>query len=212
MTQSPRKRTLFLAAVDASAIAEAVIDQAVTITRGVEGGELHVVHVVDTIPLAAATVGGSPFGIPSAAALMKTSREHLERLLHRAEQQGVKATGHLVTGNPQTAILQLTAELEADLLLSGTHDPGRIERLVLGSVAETLVRKAPCPVLVVRAKRSDSPEVPEILPPCPDCVAVRQATGGEKIWCERHSERHIRAHTFYEYPQGFGSGSWTFQS
>ncbi|MCS6901586.1 MAG: universal stress protein [Polyangiaceae bacterium] len=211
MTEPSISRIIHLVAVDTSALADRVLDQAVALTSKTAGAQLHVVHVVDTIPIAAATVGGSPFGIPSATVMLKAGREHLERLQYRAEQQGVPATGHLIVGNPRTVILQLSSDLGADLLIIGTHDPGKLERLLLGSIAEILVRKAPCPVLVVRPKRQQHPEVPEILPPCPDCVVVQRASNGEKLWCERHVERHPRAHRYYEYPEGFGIGSSTFR-
>lgn len=213
MTEAPSSnRTVILTAVDTSHLADLVIDRAAAQARSIQGAGLHVVHAVDTIPIAAATVGGSPFGVPSAAVLLKAGREHLERLLHRAQQQGVAATGHLIVGNPRAVILQLAASLQADLLVVGTHDPGKLERLLLGSIAESLVRKAPCPVLLVRTKREQHPDVPEILPPCPDCLAVQQATNGERLWCDRHSQHHPRAHQFYEYPEGFGLGSSTFRS
>jgi nucleotide-binding universal stress UspA family protein len=211
MTESSSPRVTYLVAVDTSALADQVLDQAVALTRKTPGAQLHIVHAVDTIPIAAATVGGSPFGVPSAAVLLKAGREHLERLQYRAEQQGVSATGHLIVGNPRAVILQLTGDLEADLLILGTHDPGKLERRLLGSIAETLVRKAPCPVFVVRAKRAQHPDVPEILPPCPDCLAVRKASNGEQLWCERHSQHHPRAHRYYEYPEGYGVGSLTFR-
>jgi nucleotide-binding universal stress UspA family protein len=212
MTESSSPpRVTYLVAVDTSALADQVLDQAVALTLKTAGAQLHVVHAVDTIPIAAATVGGSPFGVPSAAVLLKAGREHLERLQYRADQQGVSATGHLIVGNPRAVILQLTSDIGADLLIIGTHDPGKLERLLLGSIAETLVRKAPCPVFVVRTKRAQHPDVPEILPPCPDCVAAQQASNGEKLWCERHSQHHPRAHRYYEYSEGYGVGSSTFR-
>lgn len=212
MTEAPSSnRTVILTAVDTSHLADLVIDRAAAQARSTPGAVLHVVHAVDTIPIAAATVGGSPFGVPSAAVLLKAGREHLERLQHRAQQEGVTAIGHLIVGNPRAVILQLAASLQADLLVVGTHDPGKLERLLLGSIAESLVRKAPCPVLLVRTKREQHPDVPEILPPCPDCVAIQKATNGERLWCDRHSEHHPRAHQFYEYPEGFGMGSSTFR-
>lgn len=212
MTQpTPTPRIVHLTAVDTSALAEQVVDQAVILARNA-GAALHIVHAVDTIPIAAATIGGSPFGVPSAAVLLKAGREHLERLLNRAQQQGVNPAGHLIVGNPRSAVLQIASDIQADLLVVGTSDPGRIERLLLGSVAETLVRKAPCPVLVIRPKRASDPAVPEIEPPCPDCLETQRATNGEQLWCERHSERRIRGRGMvYEYPEGFAMGTLTFR-
>jgi hypothetical protein len=94
-------------------------------------------------------------------------------------------------------IAQLSADLEADLVVVGTHGRRGISRMLLGSSAEATVRLAPCPVLVVRPKAlPDAP--PRIEPPCPDCVAARRASGGSEMWCARHSERHGQRHTYFE--------------
>jgi nucleotide-binding universal stress UspA family protein len=55
-------------------------------------------------------------------------------------------------GDPVAEILRMSQELEADFLVVGTHDATGFERLLLGSIAETLMRKAPCSVMVVRPK------------------------------------------------------------
>jgi hypothetical protein len=68
--------------------------------------------------------------------------------------------------------------------------------LLLGSVAEGVVRLAPCPVLVVRPKDETGP-LPSIEPPCPACVETRKKTDGKELWCARHKEHHIRAHTYH---------------
>ncbi len=211
MSDSP-SRYLILAAVDTSALAEAVVDRAVAQAKATPGAQLHLAHAVEMIPMAAATLGGSSLSVPSSGVLLDAGRKLLEGLLGRAEQAGVVATGHLLVGSPLGTILQLTASLAADLLIVGTGDAGKLMRILLGSVAESMVRKAPCPVLVVRAKRTVDvrPDVPEILPPCPDCLAVQQATNGQQLWCARHSEHHKRANTYYEYPEGFGGGAMFF--
>jgi nucleotide-binding universal stress UspA family protein len=53
-------------------------------------------------------------------------------------------------GDAGDAIAQLASDIEADLVVVGTHGHRGLERLLLGSVAENVVRLAPCPVLVVR--------------------------------------------------------------
>jgi nucleotide-binding universal stress UspA family protein len=55
-------------------------------------------------------------------------------------------------GDPATEVLRIVTSIDADLLLVGTHDYVGFERFLLGSVAETLMRKAGCPELVVRPK------------------------------------------------------------
>ena len=102
---------------------------------------------------------------------------------------------HHRLGDPSTEIVQLAADLDASLVVIGTHGRRGIRRLVMGSVAETVVRLAPCPVLVVRAM--DLQQVPQIEPPCPACVAQRQRSAGAEMWCAQHKDSHARRHMFH---------------
>ena len=58
-------------------------------------------------------------------------------------------------GNPQEVILQSAGELEADLIVMGTHGRSGLDRLVVGSVAEAVIRHAPVPVLALRSPDFD---------------------------------------------------------
>jgi nucleotide-binding universal stress UspA family protein len=98
---------------------------------------------------------------------------------------------------PSEEVAQLAADLEADLVVVGTHGRRGFSRMMLGSVAETTVRLAPCPVLVVRPKALPPP-VPAIEPPCPRCVDARKASAGKELWCEQHRERHGQRHTYHQ--------------
>jgi nucleotide-binding universal stress UspA family protein len=62
------------------------------------------------------------------------------------------AITHLRVGSPADEIVELAQEIEANLVIVGTHGRSGVRRLVLGSVAESVVRRAPCPVLVVRQR------------------------------------------------------------
>jgi nucleotide-binding universal stress UspA family protein len=53
-------------------------------------------------------------------------------------------------GDPTGEILRVRSEIKADMLVVGTHDHSGFERLLLGSIAETLMRKAGCSVFIVR--------------------------------------------------------------
>jgi len=61
--------------------------------------------------------------------------------------------GHFSIGDPTAEILKTVAEVHAQLLVVGTHDHAGFERMLLGSVAETLTRKAGCSVMVVRPRK-----------------------------------------------------------
>jgi nucleotide-binding universal stress UspA family protein len=56
----------------------------------------------------------------------------------------------LMVGDPATAIVELANEMHADLIVMGTHGRTGLTRLLMGSVAEAVVRRAPCPVLTVK--------------------------------------------------------------
>lgn len=114
---------------------------------------------------------------------------------------------HISVGSPAREIAQIASDLEADLIVVGTHGRTGLRRLLLGSVAEGVLRLASCPVLVERPKADASEAVPEITPPCPRCVDARFATGGKELWCEQHRERHGRRHTYFsaERSQAFPS-------
>ena len=104
---------------------------------------------------------------------------------------------HLREDEAGPQIAQLAADLEADLVVVGTHRRHGFERLLLGSVAEVVMRLSPCPVLVVRPKAIPAP-VPTIEPPCPRCVEARFASQGAELWCEQHRERHGQRHTYHQ--------------
>ena len=159
------KKRIVLAAVDASTMREQVAQQAATLALSMDGAGLHLVHVIDTLPTMVG-LGSSPYLASSHARPLQQVWSELGHLLVAAERRGLSTTGHVALGHPLRKILQLTADLEADVLVIGTHDPGKLEHLLFGSVAEELVRKAPCPVFVVRPKRLAHPAVPDLLPPC----------------------------------------------
>jgi nucleotide-binding universal stress UspA family protein len=66
------------------------------------------------------------------------------------EQERATTTTATVVGSPFFEIVRYAAEQQIDLIVIGTHGRGPIGHMLLGSVAEKVVRKAPCPVLTVR--------------------------------------------------------------
>ncbi|WP_438021834.1 universal stress protein [Sorangium sp. So ce233] len=172
-----------LAAIDLSPASRGVLLRALWLANAEEtGGEVHVVTVGDRDAAARlqelATSAVQEFAVPSRPA-------HVQRVIT-----------HLLTGDPAREIVWLAAHIDADLIVMGTHGRTGVQRLVLGSVAERVVRTAGCPVCVVRNKHhDDSWRVPEIEPPCPDCLAARNQSGGANLWCERH-QSHVPTHVY----------------
>jgi nucleotide-binding universal stress UspA family protein len=109
---------------------------------------LHLLHVDPPTPIAA------PYGeIPVDIRLFEEQRAQAQTELaaarERARAAGVAADTSVRGGHPAREILTVADELHADLIVLGTHGRGGFEHLLLGSVAEKVMRKAPCPVMVV---------------------------------------------------------------
>jgi nucleotide-binding universal stress UspA family protein len=117
----------------------------------------------------------------------------------QAKQRGfvLPTLAHVRIGPIAEQIAALAAEIEAQVVVLGTHGRKGLPRLLLGSVAEKIVRLAPCPVLVVRPRDfSRLPAGPALEPACPDCVAARTATQGATWWCEAHLRAPEPAHIY----------------
>lgn len=206
-TQSipPPPRVVFVAGVEAGPEALSAIDTAASLAKEIAGGELHLVHVVQE-PLPRSTEAPVPLATPTA--IIEAARATLDDAVARARATfGGPLVGHLAVGTAWREILQLATNLQADVIVVGTHGRKGVDRFLAGSVAEMVVRKAQCPVVVARPKDYHMKDVPEIEPPCPDCLAVQRETHGDKLWCARHGSAHSRARLHYEVPQAFGVGS-----
>jgi hypothetical protein len=100
-------------------------------------------------------------------------------------------------GQPARSILQTAVDVDADLIVIGTHHRNRIEAIINGSVVESVLRDAHCPVLVAVPKNYEGASKSEsIEPPCPDCVAARRQSHNQTFWCERHSRGYNQPHVY----------------
>ena len=175
---------------------------------GPAGSELHLVHVLPLSP--GETLGASRADRELAYATeLDRSRQELDRFAMEVGSSVKHLAGHLRVGAPDVEIAQLASDIGADLIVVGINNRRGLERLLVGSVAGSLVRNAPCPVLTWRPK--SIPAWNQIAPPCPDCVTVQRRTGRATLWCERHSHHHGRAHTYHEVPESYGIGAQTFR-
>ena len=168
--------------------------------------ELHVVHVsfaanpVPVVPLAP-NLGLVTVPVPSIDEQRQALLEHIDGQLATLPSSPasapVRVFGHVLIDTPSLALTRVASELEANLLVIGSHGLHGVARWLLGSVAEAVVRRATCPVLVVPPEPEALP-VPAIEPPCPRCVEARRASSGSAMWCEQHREQHGRRHTYHQ--------------
>jgi universal stress protein A len=115
------------------------------------GASLHVVHVMEDLLAHAWAAEVYVSSMPQLRdEIEKESRQRLGALLSEAERHKFRAETALLAGNPFLEIIRYAKAHDVDLIVMGTHGRGPIAHMLLGSVAEKVVRKSPCPVLTVR--------------------------------------------------------------
>ena len=134
---------------DFSSSGEAAWATALRAARGF-GAEVVLVHVVVDTPRFAEGTGGADLRATLQDARQWAEREAAERV-SAARAAGIAARSVVLTGVPQEQILEVASAEGVDLIVIGTHGRGGLERALLGSVADHVIRLAPCPVLSVRA-------------------------------------------------------------
>lgn len=116
------------------------------------GAKLHVIHVVDEAYQYWMAMGPSSLPVgPRPEELVSGSQQTMADYVqkHLADAKIDVATEVLV-GRPFMEIIRFAQEKKIDLIVMGTHGRGVISHALMGSVAEKVVRKAPCPVLTIR--------------------------------------------------------------
>ncbi len=114
------------------------------------GSELILLHVLTEVPLYAEGV----LNIKNARKIREGARKWVESALDdwvaKARAEGLSGRAVVRSGVAHQEIVGLVRDERADLVVIGTHGRGGINRALLGSVADRVVRLAPCPVLTVR--------------------------------------------------------------
>jgi nucleotide-binding universal stress UspA family protein len=126
--------------------------EAAELARRLEG-ELTVVSVMEHKPSADTFVAPPELFREEA----EQARRQLDHWVADAESRAPgRVRGALLSGAPAEEIIKFLRDGRFDLVAMGTHGRKGLKRLVLGSVAERVVREAPCTVLVVRPERFES--------------------------------------------------------
>lgn len=112
------------------------------------GSEVTVLHVLATA-LSPASSGTNSALLEQVPAARRSIEDELRLLLGPQSSAGVTLGTRIAEGDPAAEIVRHAAERGVDLLVMGTHGRSGFDRLTLGSVAEKVLRKAPCPVLTV---------------------------------------------------------------
>jgi nucleotide-binding universal stress UspA family protein len=138
-----------LCPIDYSEFSRRALDHAIAIARWY-GSTVTVMHVSDVLPVTAYTIAGPIF--PPALLTPEDRTAMLAAMKKFAAEEtasGVSMEFDVAQGRPATEIVEKAKEMGCDLLVLGTHGHAGFDRLVLGSIAEKVLRKAECPVLTV---------------------------------------------------------------
>lgn len=146
--------TRVLLATDGSREAELAAKTAVGLAQKT-GSQLHVVHVL-LWPLH--TDDPSSFGPEVRGRLERGARAKLDELVGGIEASGAEVKGsHLALGRPDAEIIDRAEEIGAGLIVVGSRGLGTIRRALTGSVSDSVVHHAHCPVIVVRGEPVEFP-------------------------------------------------------
>jgi glycine betaine transporter len=137
-----------LVPTDFSEGSEHALDYALELA-GKLGATVHLVNVIGIPMLGVPELGVALTGA-TIDSIVVENQTQLDKLADRKRAQGTIGQAVLRTGDARDSILQAAEELHADLIVMGTHGRRGVSRALLGSIAETVVRSAPCPVLTIR--------------------------------------------------------------
>lgn len=205
------EKFVVVAAVDRGPLSARVLEAAFEAADRASG-TLHVVGIAEPV-VAPAFAGGAPYAMEFSRIepkhlvrlVQETLAPALARRIEKERSEGSRSSPrksphvevHTGYGSPASEVVWFAAHVDADLLVVGTAGRTGLSRLLLGSVAEKIVRLAGCPVTVVREKHhQNADKVPEIEPLCPACAEERFKTHGQELWCARHREHHPRPHVY----------------
>lgn len=200
-----------LCATDLSPASAPAWDEARLLGK-VFGAEIVLVHVVPLPPIVSAEAYIPPNVYEELVrSARREAEEGLDRLLGSVVGSELKIRIRLEDGLPTSRILEVVTAEAADVLIVGTHSRTGLQRTILGSVADRLMRQATCPVLTVRSAPEGGPRreirricyatdfSPTARAAWPWVVAIAGAAGAEvdlvHVTFEPVADRHLSAET-----------------
>ena len=146
-----------LVPIDGSECSDKGLDEALRLAR-LSGGSVRLIHVVDPLKHVPGYVSYAVYSTDLVPRMKEEGERLLQRARERAEGAGVKAETRMFIDAAAVRLCDLVAEQatswKADLIVIGSHGRRGLERVLLGSDAERILRVAPVPVLLVKATAS----------------------------------------------------------
>jgi nucleotide-binding universal stress UspA family protein len=149
--KTPRYRRI-LWPTDFSALAKAALPHAVGLAS-VAGAELVLLHVLPLPAMYAVPEISGAVWVPLQRKIRAGAERRLRGLEKQAKGPNLRIHAVLAEGVPFLQILRVAKRLRCDLIVLATHGRTGLTHAIMGSVAENVIRRAPCPVLTVRPAR-----------------------------------------------------------
>ena len=184
---------VILVALSTDETGDLALYEAARIAASRPNSELHVVHVVEENGTAE-----SDDEFVTLEHRLERAPTAIEGVVNRFQRSlPARVTAHVRAGEVWRSILQAAVDLNADLIVVGSHRRTRLEKMIVGSNAERVLRNAHCPVLVAVLKNYEgATKSQSIEPPCAECLVVRQETHGATFWCDRHRRAYTQPHVY----------------
>jgi nucleotide-binding universal stress UspA family protein len=170
LTNGPEAPFQVVAACDFSPLGDRAVSEALRACAHHPVAALHVITVAAEGPSGVILPGTDAHFIPYSEA-RERMQAHVGKLVDEFLASGPalpmeQVAVYVATGMPSERIVALATAVDADLIVLGTHGRHGIGRMLLGSVAEAVVRRAPCGVFVIRPRDFlEGQKLPEIQPP-----------------------------------------------
>ncbi|MCY4729883.1 universal stress protein [Natronomonas gomsonensis] len=119
------------------------------------GSTVHILNVADTTRDSLTRIQGEVVDV-----LEREGEDLLEEVAERAQERGVETVSTVVQGEPYRTIVEYADEYDIDLIVMPTHGRSGLQRLLLGSTTERVVRRAEVPVLTIRPDAAAEPHYP----------------------------------------------------
>ena len=139
-----------LVPTDFSHPSDLAVEYAIDLARKY-GASIHVLHVLEDVNFTASYPDGFFTELPTLRAqLVSQAQARIAETASRCGPSNVTVTTQVTDGRPARVIVEIAALRGIELIVMGTHGRSGVAHMVMGSVAERVVRSAPCPVFTVR--------------------------------------------------------------
>ena len=178
------------------------------------GGKIHCVHVVDSRAVEGGGVEGIYITKADVDATLAAVKEHaeakMEHVVRKAKYSTADVEGHVLVGIPADDIAKLAGDLKADLVVVSTHGRTGLDRLILGSTCDKILRTSPAPVLAIKHPEHEFVEsdktihLKKVLVPCDFSAFSREAVPYAADLCRKFGASLTLAHivdTWLDYPE-----------